>query len=81
MIVVAEIATRKEDVVTNSKMLMLKIEESHVNIKGICQELGLTYKGFQNKRDGIFEFKQSEIAKLMKLLRLTREEVDAIFFN
>lgn len=67
---------------TNTVLLERKIRDSGLRIGYICEQLGMSYPGLQKKmrNKGGSEFKVSEIAALTELLRLTREEVDEIFF-
>jgi hypothetical protein len=46
----------------------------------IAKALGLTYGGLWKKMRGLSEFKASEIKKLQKLLGLSDEQRDDIFF-
>ena len=67
---------------TNTNLLEKKIRDSGLRIGYICEQLGISYPGFQKKlrNEGGSEFKPSEITVLTELLHLTREEVDEIFF-
>ena len=67
---------------TNTNLLEKKIRDSGLRIGYICEQLGVSYPGFQKKlrNEGGSEFKPSEITVLTERLHLTREEVDKIFF-
>lgn len=67
---------------TNTNLLETKIRDSGLRIGYICEQVGISYPGFQKKmrNEGKSEFKPSEIVVLRELLRLTPEEVDQIFF-
>ena len=67
---------------TNTNLLEKKIRDSGLRIGFICEQLGISYPGFQKKlkNEGGSEFKPSEITVLAELLHLTREEIDRIFF-
>ncbi len=65
---------------TDVELLKQKIAESGLKVTFIAKECGLSPQGFYNKRDGKTEFTQSEIMGLKKLLRLTSEETERIFF-
>ena len=66
---------------TDVELLKQKILESGLKVTFIAKECGLSPQGFYNKRDGKTEFTQSEIIGLKKLLKLTSEEVEEIFFT
>lgn len=65
---------------TNTDLLLLKIDESGYKAKWVAEQLGLTYQGFFNKIFNKTEFKATEIATLKELLHLTDAEVAEIFF-
>ncbi len=64
----------------NGELLLEKIEGSLIPKSSIAEELGITRQAFYKKLNGAREFKTSEVKKLAKLLHLTSEERDAIFF-
>lgn len=64
----------------NDRLLLEKIERSLIPKSSIAEELGITRQAFYMKLNGSREFKTSEVKKLAKLLHLTSEERDAIFF-
>ncbi len=67
---------------TNTVLLERKIRDSGLRIGYICEQLGVSYPGFQKKmrNEGGSEFKPSEITILAELLHLTRKDIDEIFF-
>lgn len=66
---------------TDTKLLRIRIDESGYKMHFIAQKLGLTYQGFLNKLNNKHEFKATEIRMLQKLLNLSNEERDRIFFT
>lgn len=65
---------------TDSKLLRQAVEKSGLKKAYIAQCIGLSYQGYLNKEKGESEFRQSEIEVICKLLDLTLEEKEAIFF-
>lgn len=63
------------------ELLRKKIEESGYKLTFVAEKCGLTYQGFLPKIKGERQFVASEIAVLTKLLNLTNEEMEAIFFE
>lgn len=66
---------------TNRTALENKVKESGYRLDYICEKLGITRQAWLNKLKNINEFKQSEIAKLSELLKLTHDEINLIFFD
>lgn len=66
---------------TNTKMLLKKLNENGLKMSYIAKELGLTPYGFSKKVYNESEFKASEIVKCSELLRLSLQERDSIFLN
>lgn len=66
---------------TNTEVLREKIQESGLKLIYIAEKLGIDPRTLALKMNGKYEFKQSEIAVMMDLLRLTAEERDLIFFT
>ena len=64
----------------NGVLLLSKIDASNLSKSYLAEALGLTRQGFNNKMSGEREFKGSEIKKLSKLLNLSLQEKEAIFF-
>ena len=65
----------------NTNLLREKINNSGITITALADKLGLTRETFYNRLANKSEFKASEIVKLTNILRLTKPERDAIFFN
>lgn len=66
---------------TNISLLSEAIEKSGLKSSFICEKLGITLSGFSKKRRNKLFFNASEIMILQKLLNLSNEERDAIFFD
>ena len=67
----------------NTKLLRSIMVLHDATDKSLAEELGISAKSVNNKineRDGA-EFKQSEIATIKKLFRLSDAEVTEIFFT
>lgn len=65
---------------THSKMLSDEIAASGITITAIARKIGITREGFYKKLNNETEFKASEIAALQKILGLSNEKRDKIFF-
>lgn len=65
---------------TNSEMLSNEITESGITITAIAKKIGITREGFYKKLNNETEFKASEILALQKILNLSNEMRDEIFF-
>ncbi len=65
---------------TNVELLKKKIADSGLKIAYITENLGISYQGFSRKANGETEFKASEISIMRRLLNLTAEETEEIFF-
>ena len=66
---------------TNRNALEDKVQKSGYRLDFICEKIGITYQSWLNKIKNISEFKQSEIVKLAKLLNLSQDEINVIFFD
>lgn len=64
----------------NMKLLEEKIEDSGMTVVAIAEKAGILRETLYNKLKGATEFKASEISNLSKVLRLSSEERDSIFF-
>ena len=73
-------ARKEVNVLTDSTLLRTKLTESGYKLGFVADQCGLTYQGFKNKVDGKHDFTAPEIYKLRDLLRLSPDEVEAIFF-
>ena len=65
---------------TNSELLKEKIEESGMTMVAIARKTGIKRETLYNKLSGKSEFTASEIVAMSKVLRLSVEEREAIFF-
>ena len=65
---------------TNTIELRKKINESGISITYIAGKMGITREGFYHKLNNNTEFKASEIVSLCKVLRLSDQERNCIFF-
>lgn len=65
---------------TDSKLLKKEIEKSGLKLTYIAGVLDLSRAGLYKKINGITEFTASEIALLQKILKLSDESRDEIFF-
>ena len=62
------------------KLLELIISDSGMTMVSLAEKSGILRETLYNKMRGIREFKASEIAALTRVLKLTSEQRDAIFF-
>ena len=69
-----------DEIVTDSKKLSKEIDESGITITAIAKKLGITREGFYKKLNNETEFKASEISALQRILNLSNEKRDKIFF-
>lgn len=65
---------------TNVALLRQAIHDKGFRLDYVAKRLGLSRQGLMLKIEGSTEFKASEIAKLTRLLELSIEERDRIFF-
>lgn len=65
---------------TNTQMLKSKMKSSGYRLRFIAQSINLSYPGFLNKVNNNAEFKASEMQGLTKLLKLSADEKERIFF-
>lgn len=65
---------------TNTNELNKAISNSGITITAISGKIGITREGFYRKLNNETEFKASEISALQKILNLSNEERDNIFF-
>lgn len=66
---------------TDTQLLLKYIEECGINTNTIAKELGITRQGLWKKLKNITEFKQSEIEKITRILKLDSEAQRLIFFT
>lgn len=65
---------------TNVPLLAERIKASGYKLQYLAEQCGLTYQGLQPKLKGEREFKQTEMAVLQDLLKLSDAECREIFF-
>ncbi len=65
---------------TDTIKLKQAIKDSGMTIVAIAEKAGILRETLYNKINGESEFKASEISALSKVLNLSNEERDAIFF-
>lgn len=65
---------------TDTKLLLEKIEDAGVTKIKICKVLNMTYSTFRGRVNNASDFTAPEITALVDLLHLTRDEADRIFF-
>ena len=65
---------------TDTIRLNKAIAESGITIVAIAKKIGISREGLYKKINNDTEFKASEISAMKKILRLTNEERDKIFF-
>ena len=65
---------------TNTALLEQYIEKSGFKRSFIAQQIGLTAYGFSRKVKNRSEFKANEILGLCKLLKIDKNDKEAIFF-
>ena len=61
-------------------MLSNEIADSGITITTIAKKIGITREGFYKKLNNETEFKASEISALQKILNLSNQKRDQIFF-
>lgn len=65
---------------TDTQRLRARINEAGYKLKFVAKKLGITPYALQKKIDNDNEFKVSEVDALARLLSLTLQEKDEIFF-
>lgn len=65
---------------TNIELLRNKMDETGMTVVSISEKSGILRETLYNRMSGKGEFKASEIQALTKVLRLTKDERDDIFF-
>ena len=64
----------------NQNLLKAKIIERAVSVLEICNELGICEATFYRKLSREGDFSRFEIGKIAKILKLSNDERDKIFF-
>lgn len=70
-----------ENKLTDTKLLNAAIKGSGITISHLAIKIGITREAFYKKMRNETEFKASEIVALKKILNLSNEKRDSIFFN
>lgn len=65
----------------NAKEFRVAIARAGLSYRALAEALGLSDQAFYNKMNGKTEFKNSEIVKLAKVLDLSMDAVNLIFFS
>lgn len=78
---VKEIHTIKMKRGCRMNILKQMIDDKGYKLSHVASELNLTREGLYKKLRGDTEFKASEIAKLVELLKLSSKETREIFFK
>ena len=66
---------------TNTALLRQKIDSSGYKVIYLAEKVGLTPQGFYKKLKDGSDWTFTQVMILKELLHLTKEEVNAIFFN
>ena len=66
---------------TNTAELERAISESGLRKNYICEQLGISVQAFRLKVTNKCAFKQNEIAGLKRLLNLSEDQINVIFFT
>ncbi len=65
----------------NQTELAIELARNHLTVPSAAEAIGISKKAFYAKVKGDSQFKQAEIQKLKKVLRLTDERMIEIFFT
>lgn len=65
---------------TDSKRLKEVVKASGLKKKFIAEKIGVSYRSYLNKENGVTGFYSNEICIIKDLLRLTMQEAMEIFF-
>lgn len=65
----------------DERKLHWAMKRLNLNRREVAKKIGISNASLYNKMYGLREFKASEIMKLSKLLGLTRDQRDEIFFK
>ena len=65
----------------NFELLLEKIKKSGMTITAITRKCNISRETYYNRINGIGDFTASEICALTKVLNLSRDERDIIFFD
>ena len=65
----------------NVFLLEMKMKESNISNEDMSKYLKIDTSTFYRKKTGISDFSRKEIQKMKKILNLSFDEVDHIFFE
>lgn len=65
----------------NNGELRVALVRNKVSNRELAMMVGLSEQALYNKINGTTEFKNSEIMKIVKVLNLSLQDVNAIFFD
>lgn len=65
----------------NVNLLKSELLKNDMTMQDLADELSLSYWSLTSKVRGDYEFKQGEIQKIAKILKLDSEEINKIFFS
>lgn len=66
---------------TNTKLLKSVLTDKHMSIQQLADEIGIVRQNLSDKMNNKRQFRQNEISKIADVLKLSPEQVDAIFFD
>lgn len=66
---------------TDTELLRQKIKDSGYKVVFLADKVGLTPQGFYKKLQDESDWTFTQVMRLQELLRLTKDEIDDIFFN
>lgn len=65
----------------NAAMLRARMTEHNIGVSEMSEAIGIGRKAFWSKCNGYTDFNRKEIARIIKTLGLSNDEVEAIFFG
>ena len=65
----------------NANLLKSELLKNDMTMQDLADELDLSYWSLTSKVRGDYEFKQGEIQKIAKILKLNSTEINEIFFS
>lgn len=61
--------------------LKKEIKRANMSYSDMAKKLGITRSAFSKKMSGVNDFKASQVWEIRKILNLSAEEMDSIFFS
>lgn len=61
--------------------LKKEIKRANMSHSDMAEKLGITRSAFSKKMAGVNDFKASQVWEIRKILNLSAEEMDSIFFS